>query len=326
MYDSLFTRGGLSLERLWTFCRIVQGGGITAGAGQDAVRQSQFSRQLRELERFFGVELLERGRGGVRLTGSGRELLRLASAFLGGLEEFQSRCARRAVRVTVGAGESVIHWWLLPRLPRAGAAVDDVTISFENRRNSQIVDGLLDGSLDLGVLSREIREPRLGSVPLARFRYRLFVPDALARGVDERGGAFPFGVPLALLLGAGHVRQALEQEARRVRTEPRTMLRLSSYPQLAAAVASGHAAAILPEFAAPFLGSAPVRVLDPGFLGGLVDQLQLVWNPALAEVRPTLGKVREPLCVAWASGPVTEQPPAGSGRRTRGTVRRAGRR
>jgi len=76
MFKNLFTQSGLSLERLKTFREIVAAGGITAAAGDDSNRQSQFSRQLKELERYFGVELLKRGHGPVTLTDAGQRFMK----------------------------------------------------------------------------------------------------------------------------------------------------------------------------------------------------------------------------------------------------------
>lgn len=74
MHERLFAQAGLSLERLRTFCEVAAAGGIAVAADNNPNRQSQFSRQLRELERFFGVELIYRGRGHLRLTAAGSEL------------------------------------------------------------------------------------------------------------------------------------------------------------------------------------------------------------------------------------------------------------
>lgn len=49
MSGSVFERKGVSVERLKTLIAIDEAGGITAAAGGNAVRQSQFSRQLKEL-------------------------------------------------------------------------------------------------------------------------------------------------------------------------------------------------------------------------------------------------------------------------------------
>ena len=89
MFESLFANTGLSLERLKTFREIVAAGGITAAAGDDSNRQSQFSRQLKELEKYFGVELLKRGRGPAELTDAGERLYEIIGHTLSALEEFR---------------------------------------------------------------------------------------------------------------------------------------------------------------------------------------------------------------------------------------------
>ena len=60
VYENLFSKAGLSLERLKTFIEVVEARGFTAAAKGDPTRQSQYSRQVRELEAYFGVELLVR--------------------------------------------------------------------------------------------------------------------------------------------------------------------------------------------------------------------------------------------------------------------------
>src|SRR5947209_7859468 len=117
MYENLFAQSGLSLERLKTFREIVAAGGITAAAGDDPNRQSQYSRQLKELEKYFGAELLKRGRGPAELTEAGQRLYEIIGHTLSALEEFRLTCAGQPVELRIGAGESVIQWLLLPRLP-----------------------------------------------------------------------------------------------------------------------------------------------------------------------------------------------------------------
>ena len=64
----LFSKSGLSLERLRTFCEVATAGGISNAVPDDPTRQSQFSRQLKELEEFFEAKLLIRKRGRFELT------------------------------------------------------------------------------------------------------------------------------------------------------------------------------------------------------------------------------------------------------------------
>lgn len=60
MFEHLFSKGGLSLDRLRSFMQMAQAGSIAKAAPGDTNRQSQISRQIRELEQFFGTELTRR--------------------------------------------------------------------------------------------------------------------------------------------------------------------------------------------------------------------------------------------------------------------------
>src|SRR5260370_35935508 len=109
MFENLFTQSGLSLERLKTFREIVAAGGITAAAGDDSNRQSQFSRPLKELERYFGIDLLKRGHGPAELTDAVQRLYEIIGHTLRGLEEFRCTGAGQPTQVVVGAGERLLQ-------------------------------------------------------------------------------------------------------------------------------------------------------------------------------------------------------------------------
>ena len=56
-YSALFSKGGLSLDRLRNFVLISEAGGLSRAAGRDPTRMSLFSKQIKELESFFGTSL-----------------------------------------------------------------------------------------------------------------------------------------------------------------------------------------------------------------------------------------------------------------------------
>lgn len=60
MFENLFSIGGLSIERLKSFIDVAERGSIARVADGDPSRQSLISRQIGELESFFGVELTKR--------------------------------------------------------------------------------------------------------------------------------------------------------------------------------------------------------------------------------------------------------------------------
>lgn len=292
MFENLFARSGLSLERLKTFREIVAAGGITAAAGDDSNRQSQFSRQLKELERYFGVELLKRGRGPTELTDAGQRLYEIIGHTLKALDEFRGICAGQPVEIVVGAGESLIQWLLLPRLAGLAEAHPRLAITFQNLKTDEILRSLLDGGVDFGVVGRFEPNRTLASAPLGKLDYCLFAPVALLPANPKlRIKSEILGqLPLAMLEGSAGVRNAVEREAQRVGLKLNVRLRFSSYPQLAQAVQNLGVVAIMPKLAAASFKDSEVRAIPLPFLNGLSRQVSLVWNRKTAEIRPAIAK------------------------------------
>ena len=71
-FARLFTVSGLSLDRLRTFLRVAEAGNLAKAAKGDTTRQSQFSRQIKELEAFFGVALTRRVGRRIEITDEDR--------------------------------------------------------------------------------------------------------------------------------------------------------------------------------------------------------------------------------------------------------------
>jgi DNA-binding transcriptional LysR family regulator len=292
MFENLFAQSGLSLERLKTFREIVTAGGITAAAGDDSNRQSQFSRQLKELERYFGVELLRRGRGPARLTKAGEQLHEIVGHTLGALEELRATCAAQPVELVIGAGESLIQWFLLPRLPALVKAHSGLAVTFQNLKTDDTLRHVLDGGIDFGVVSRCGPQKALSCAPLGKLEFCLFAPAALLPSNPKPGikSTILARLPLAMLEGSATIREAVEQEAQRIGVTLNVRLRFSSYPQLAQAVQTVGVAAIMPTLAAASLQATDVRAVRLPFLASLSRQVSLVWNHKVAEVRPAIAK------------------------------------
>src|SRR5437870_2183319 len=97
MFTDLLQKGGISLDRLQSFCLVAQAGGVTKAAKGDPAKQSLFSRQIKELEEFFGTELIRRKGRGISLTESGERLNMIARECFASLIDFQSECKGRPV-------------------------------------------------------------------------------------------------------------------------------------------------------------------------------------------------------------------------------------
>lgn len=292
MFENLFAQSGLSLERLKTFREIIAAGGITAASGDDPNRQSQYSRQLKELEKYFGVELLRRGHGPAQLTDAGQRLYEIVGQTLSALEEFRITCTEQPLELVIGAGESLIQWLLLPRLSGLTAAHPRLSVSFQNLKTDEVMHQLLDGSLDFGVVTRCEPHRALSSAPIGKMEFALFAPTALLPN-NPRLKFKPeiLGqLPLAMLDGSAGIRTALQDEAQRAGVKLNVRLRFSSYPQLAHAVRNLEVAAIMPTLAATAFENSNVRCISLPFLNKLSRQICLVWNRKSSEVRPAIAK------------------------------------
>ena len=296
MSSPLLARSGLSLDRLASFVAIADAGGLSAAARGDAVRQSQLSRQLKELEEFFGTALIERRRGVFRLTTDGRMLLEVARGALTRLEDFERHCAGQLTEVHLGAGESVLVWLLMPRLGLLLASEAKVAFTLHNLQSDEIVTRLRDGRLDFGILRRADVGAGLESVALGRVSYALFVPEsALVRGPREPLRRLLARLPLAVLEGGGAVHETLAAWAAGHGVTLNIRLRCTSLVQAAAAVGQLGMAAVLPTWAASAFAPGQVIQVRLSFLSSLEAPLRLVWSKRQLGVRPFLEGVAKEL-------------------------------
>ncbi len=292
MSSPLLARSGLSLDRMARFLAIADAGGLSAASQADPVRQSQLSRQLKELEEFFGVALIERRRGVFRLTAAGRGLVEIARPALTRLEDFERRCGAQLIEVHVGAGESVLVWLLMPRLKPVLEGEPKLAFTLHNLQSEDITTRLRDGRLDFGILRRSSVPAGLLSLPLGEVSYALFVP----RSGSPKGHAAPLPLllgrlPFALLEGNNAAGEALSEWAAANGVRLNVRLRCTSLVQAAAAVEHLGMAAVLPAWAESAFPPGRVTRLSVPALKSLATPLHLVWSKRQAAVRPFLSEL-----------------------------------
>lgn len=293
MFEHLFSLGGLSIERLRNFVEVAERGAIARVADGDPSRQSLISRQIGELEAFFGVELTRRKGKGLELTEAGRELARQVRLQFQSLADFKSACARRPVEYRIATGNSVIEWLVAPRLG-AIAATTPGTYSLWDWRTGDIVRGLLDHTVDFGIIRKSALVHPLRFHSLGNLTYRLFTPKKW-RGSGDHSSA-----PLAISIG-GEFLGAFERAVAKMAVKPNIVFRCTGFTQAAQLVRSGAAAAILPHIAAPQLENV-ATVKNPAWLKPITRDLGLAWHQRVLEIRPGAEAVRSALLKALPRG------------------------
>ena len=104
MIAELLSESGLSLERLQSFSRVAEAGGVTRAAKGDATKQSLYSRQIKELEEFFGAELMRRKGRGIVLTTAGERLHAIAREHFAAMIDFKLECQGQPLEIAIAVG------------------------------------------------------------------------------------------------------------------------------------------------------------------------------------------------------------------------------
>ena len=297
MFESLIGKKNFSIDRLATLCHIAKAGSIGAATGNNPNKQSLYSRQIKELESFLGIYLLDRDSRPSPVSEQGLQLVRIVQNYLTALDDYVAHCQDQPTRIVVGAGESLIQWALIPKvLPRLRKHLPDANVVFLNCRTQAIIDALQSGEIDVGFV-RKNAVPRslktVGSIPM---EYRLFVPKKLRIKFKSPVTFKKMGdLPLALLEGSGEFRSKIDQLVARSGVEPNVVAECSSWTQLALLVARKECGAILPSFASAQLDKASTGSYKLEGFKEFERNLCFAWSPKRAEIRPVVERAAQ-LC------------------------------
>ena len=283
MYPSLLAKCGFSLERLANFCAMADAGSIVGAAKGDTVRQSLISRQIRELESFFGVELVRRRGRGLELTDAGRELAAVGRENFKGLSDYMARCRGSAWSVRIVASNSVAYWLLLPRLKTMAHSDRNVRFEIHHEQTREIVTATQEGIYDIAFVRKDALVQGLQHATLGEIGHSLLVPKTLLRTAPKDIESVLANIPLALPIG-GTMRESIEKLAAKRKVRMNIAVGCSSYLQAAQVLQSGMCAAVLPDTALDTLKQTQfhrLRVRDR-------YTLCIAWSARNADTRPAL--------------------------------------
>jgi len=293
MFSKLFAESGLSLDRLRAFLAVAASGSIVKAADADPVKQSQYSRQIKELEEFFRIKLVERHGKGIQLTSNGKELARISRFFLLGLSNFQRGCLAEEQTFRIGASTTFIQQFLLPVVSTAKVIQGDTRYIVEVVSDDEIERRLHDLTLDFGVITRGAISRPLQLKELGKWRLRLWVPSALHR--TDKSAALAFKdrrLPVVVAT------KELEACGIDLFGDHNCRLVCDSFLQALDALREQQVAAVLPDFLNSFGGAKSfVRVRTHG-IESHVQCYRLAWNPRLLRLNPHASRRKDFLCKA----------------------------
>lgn len=286
MYQNLLLKRGLSLDRLQALVDVADSGGISAAVGPNAVRQSLRSRQLKELEEYFGVELTRRSGRCLRMTPFGARLAKIAREGFQGLSDFKADCRKEPVVLRIGAGDSLIQWLLAPRLAALKNAMENVCLALRNLRTAEVVRQAGDLRLDFGLVRREAVSATLKSRKLGKLTYTLFAPKTLTPADAPLTAEWVLAnLPLATVETTGEYGRQLHDASDRAGIPLRIHVECDSLPAVCRVVTSGLCAAVLPTIAAESLPVESYHALSSPLFAKMSRDIHVAWNPRLLRIR-----------------------------------------
>lgn len=214
MFESLVSTSGLSLERLRGFLEFAEVGSIAKAAEGELSRQALISRQIRELEEFFGTELTFRRGKSLSLSPAGKRLAQLIRGQFQDLSDFQLEQKQLARSFSLGAGASILEWLVVPAAAKIRSALRNSTLRLSPQRSQDLVDHIRDGRLDFAVVRGDAVADGLPRIPIADVKFHICVSRKIVgRQSKSRLDDFQFlqRLPFSATAGGGQLDKTFRQ-------------------------------------------------------------------------------------------------------------------
>lgn len=291
-YEELFKERVPTPEQLLTLVKFVDRGSLSAAFGSGKSAQAAATQQLGRIDQAVGIRT-RKSAGSFKVpTEQARELASLAREFFQNLEDFKRESARAPNSFSIGAGDSLMFYLLIPALKRAGTWRQKVELHLHNLRSREIVAGLLDASLDVGLVRSSavdrdlLRRKRLRAEKLCRLDYAFFVRREMLSTTfttdDDAVSWCMKNLPLATFWGEMSTFTAALGKSR---LKWPAHLRCESFPQVRQAVLAGDYCGILPLLAFREGIPADVHSFGQDLLSGASREISLVWSSTLTDRR-----------------------------------------
>lgn len=167
-----------TLQALAVFVAVLDHGTMTNAADVESIAQPAISVHVRNLERYYGVSLLERSGRRARPTPAGelvasyaRQVLALVDDLSRSIEDLQEM---RRGRLTVGASATVAETWLPRILGQYRRAFPEIELEVSIGNSERVIQDIRQRRVGIGVVGRFDPDPNLDAHPVFRDTLRLF--------------------------------------------------------------------------------------------------------------------------------------------------------
>lgn len=180
----------MDTELARTFLTVVAAGNFISAADKLHVSQSTVSTRIHTLEDQLGCKLFVRNKAGTTLTAAGRQFQKHATSLVRTVEQ-----ARHDIGIpkgfsgtlTVGGRIGLWEEFLLQWLPLMQANNPNVSIRVDSALEPELMQGLIEGRIDIGVMYTPQSRPGLKVEQLFEERLVMVSTDSKSRPEPQRG-------------------------------------------------------------------------------------------------------------------------------------------
>ena len=154
----------MDIDQIKTFLSVAANGSFLEAANRLYVTQSTVSMRIQRLEAYLGVSLFVRNRAGASLTLPGKRFLRHAKSLLLTLEQARHDIglpSRFRASVTIGARIALWETLLPQWIGEIRRAMPDISIRSNIGFEEDLMRGLVEGSIDIGMMYTPQHNPAL---------------------------------------------------------------------------------------------------------------------------------------------------------------------
>ena len=169
-----------NIQKYMSFVKTVEYGSFTKAAGILNYSQSGISRMIGDLEKEWKVVLLERNKGGVRLTSDGLKLLPYAKSLIVEYEKLQMQIDElnglQSGLIRIGTFSSVATHWLPNIIKEFQKDYPNIDYELLLGDYTEIEEWILEGRVDCGFL-RLPTHPELETLFLEQDQLMAIIPE-----------------------------------------------------------------------------------------------------------------------------------------------------
>ncbi|SDR16346.1 transcriptional regulator, LysR family [Rhizobiales bacterium GAS191] len=292
----------LNLDQLQTLAEVAALGSFSAAARRLNLTQPAISLQIRDLERRFGVRLIERMGREAHATPPGRDLVEHARRIFQECDVAMSTMRRYRDgwlgRVHIGTTLTALMYELPPIIRELRADFPGIDLVVTNMTTRDTVENILQNKLDLGLVTLPVEHPRLRITPLRLEKLVAILPAGTRDVPDVITPDYVAQQSLVLEHERGAVYALVMQWLSKQMPLPRAPMHMGTVEAAKLSVALDLGMSIVPDVAvAQPMPDVIVRPLQPPLpcTLALIEHSSKPNEPALEIVRNALLELRADL-------------------------------